>query len=61
MSNNLAFLESAGSETIGSFGLANNENGFDAAFESAVEELSSKNLNYFLDFHQRVSIIFNPR
>ena len=52
MSNNLAFLESAGSETIGSFGLANNENGFDAAFESAVEELSSKNLNYFLDIHQ---------
>lgn len=54
MSNNLAFLESAGSETIGSFGLANNENGFDAAFESAVEELSSKNLNYFLDIHQMI-------
>ena len=61
MSNVLAFLESTrGFEetpTIGGFSLANNENGFDATFESAVQDLESKKLNYFLDI---TAMIKNP-
>lgn len=51
----LAFLESVNTnDTIGGFNMANQENGFDAAFESAVAELEHKNINYFLDIAQLV-------
>ena len=58
LSNSLAFLESTSdfdnTATIGGFNLANNENGFDAAFESAVKDLETKKINYFLDIAQMV-------
>jgi len=57
----LAFLESTNNftetATIGGFNLANQENGFDATFESAVKELEGKRINYFLDI---ASMIKNP-
>ena len=57
----LAFLESTRdfveTATIGGFNLANNENGFDATFESAVNDLEKKRINYFLDI---ATMVKNP-
>lgn len=57
----LAFLESVKdfteSATIGGFNLANSENGFDATFEAAVNELEQKRINYFMDI---AAMVKNP-
>jgi len=57
----LAFLESVkdfnAATTIGGFNLANEENGFDATFEAAVNELEQSRINYFMDI---AAMIKNP-
>lgn len=54
----LAFLESTRdfeeTATVGGFNLSNAENGFDATFESAINDLEAKRINYFLDIAQLV-------
>lgn len=56
--NVLPFLESSSNfvetQTIGGFANANNENGFDATFESATKDLESQRIDYFSDLAQLV-------